>query len=185
MISYVFEDTRIIDGQHCHDKPTQQTNFGIVSTIKLPKNVDGTRFGVSYIKTFNEFTGHKPALQILDDFIKRRVTIEERLRNSCVNPTMSDYSLIDFNLILSFDLRRKILKFIKKINKIYPQSISKESLIYGPVLERFFPKVETDFNMESSVKGFYIVGDISGKAIGVITGAAAGLKAASHILQVK
>jgi uncharacterized FAD-dependent dehydrogenase len=37
--------------------------------------------------------------------------------------------------------------------------------------------------MESSVKGFYVVGDISGKAIGVVTGAAMGIKAAGHIIQ--
>lgn len=183
VISYLFEGAYIMDGQHCHDLPTQQTNFGIVSTIRLPKGVDGTNFGLSYIKMFNEFTNFKPALQILDDFIAKRVTDKAIIQRNDVIPTIQDYSLIDINTILPFDLRTKILRLIEKINNAYPQSIPRNSLLYGPVLERIFPRVNIDSNMGSSVKGFYVVGDISGKAMGVVTGAAMGIKAAKNIIR--
>lgn len=182
VIDYDFEGVRIIDGQHCHDNPTDQTNFGIVTTINLPEGVDGTKFGISYIRMFNELTGYKPGIQLFKDFVERKVSSKEAIKKNIITPTLLDYSLLDLNLIMIFNLRERILSLIEKVNETYPGVITRNALIYGPVLERIFPKVVLDFNMESSIKGFYVVGDISGKAIGVITGAAMGTKAASHII---
>lgn len=183
VIDYRFEGMSIIDGQHCHDKPTNQTNFGIVATIELPKGVDGTNLGINYIKTFNEYTKYKPGLQKLKDFINGKASSKEDIKANKIKPTLKDYSLVDLNKLLLFNLKERILILIDEINRSYPKAINDNSLLYGPVLERLFPKVDIDFNMESSIKGFFVVGDISGKAIGVITGAAMGTKAASRIIE--
>lgn len=183
VIDYKFEGMRIIDGQHCHDNPTDQTNFGIVTTIKFSKGVDGTKFGISYIKMFNEFTCHKAGVQIMKDFRDGNVTLLKNIKKNEVIPTVLKYSLVDLNMLLIFNIREGILKLVNEMNKTYPEAVTDNSLIYGPVLERIFPKVDLDFNMESSIKGLYVVGDISGKAIGVVTGAAMGVKAASHIVR--
>lgn len=183
VIDYKFEGMSIIDGQHCHDKPTSLTNFGVVATIELPRDVDGTNLGINYIKTFNEYTKHKPGLQILKDFIEGEASSKEDIKANKIKPTLQGYSLVDLNKLLLFNLKDRILTLIDKINGSYPKAISDDSLLYGPVLERIFPKVDIDFNMETSVKGFFVVGDISGKAIGVITGAAMGIKAASQIIE--
>ena len=183
VISYEFEGVCVVDGQHCHDNPTEQTNFGIVTSIELPPNVDGTDFGVSYIKTFGEFTNKKPGVQILGDFINGKASSRQDVENNPVAPTTADYSLVNLGAVSIFDLKSEALNLIENLNKIYPQAIGPESLVYGPVLERIFPKVELTQNMESSVTGFFIIGDISGKAIGIITGAAMGMKVADHLIE--
>jgi uncharacterized FAD-dependent dehydrogenase len=183
VIYYKFEGMSIVDGQHCHDNPTNQTNFGIVTSINLPRGVDGTKLGISYITTFNEFTKYRPGLQLMRDFINKRVSSEKEINSNEIAPTISEYCLVDLNMLLIFGLSKSILNLVQKINEKYPGTINNNSLIYGPVLEKIFPKVNLDTNMESSIKGFYLVGDISGKAIGVVTGAAMGIKAAQHIIQ--
>ena len=185
VIDYNFEGMCIVDGQHCHDNPTNQTNFGIVTTVKLPKNVDGTNFGINYVRTLNDYSAYRPGLQILKDFVNSKESSLEDVRKNRISPTITDYSLIDLNTLMIFDLKEKMLSLIEKINEVYPGAVSNDSLVYAPVLERVFPKINLDFNMESSVKGFFVVGDISGKAIGVITGAAMGIKAASCIISQK
>jgi len=183
VINYQLEGMNIIDGQHCHDNPTNQTNFGVLTTIKLPDKVDGTKFGLDYIKFFNEFTHNKTGIQIMKDFKMGNISLLKNIKKNEVTPTVSKYCLVDFNMLLMANIKSGILKLVDEINKIYPKAIMDNSLIYGPALEKNFPKVNLDFNMESSVSGFYIVGDISGKAIGIITGAAMGVKAASHIIK--
>lgn len=183
VINYQFEGMNIIDGQHCHDNPTNQTNFGVLTTIKFPNKVDGTKFGLDYIKLFNESTHNKTGIQIMKDFRIGNISLLKNIKNNEVTPTVLKYSLVDFNMLLMANVRSGILKLVDEINKIYPKAIMDNSLIYGPVLERIFLKVDLDFNMESSVKGLYVAGDISSKAIGVITGAAMGVRAASHIMK--
>lgn len=182
VIDYNFEGMCIVDGQHCHDNPTKQTNFGIVATINLPSNVDGTDFGITNVGAFNKYSKYKPGLQILKDFINLKATSTAGLQKNDIKPTIDNFSLFDLNLLLSTNLRNSLLSIIEKINNVYPGAVPKNSLIYAPVLERIFPKVHLNSNMESSLSGFFIIGDISGKAIGVITGAAMGIKAASCII---
>ena len=182
VISYDFEGLNIIDGQHCHDNPTDQTNFGIVTTINLPEGVDGTCFGLKYIQTFNELTKGRTGMQIMDDFENGKVSSTSNIENNIVKPTIANYESTDLGAISIFNSRQKILKLIKKINDVYPNSISGKSLVYGPVLEKIFPQIKLSSNMESSHEGVFFVGDISGKAIGVITGSAMGLRAADYII---
>ena len=185
VIDYAFEGAKIIDGQHCHDDPTDQTNFGIVATIKLPKWVDGTNFGIDYIRMVNEFTGGKAGVQRMKDFKKGKATTLKALRKGSITPTILEYALVDLNMTMMPNIREGILNLIDMINKRYPKTVGDNSLICGPVLERIFPRVKLSSNMESSIEGFYVVGDISGKAIGVVTGAAMGIRAALDIIESK
>jgi hypothetical protein len=182
VISYNFEGFNIIDGYHGHDNPTDQTNFGLVSSIKIPENVDCLKFGLKYIEMFNEFTGNKTGVQILKDFINKKATTLAALKNNKVTPTIKDYVPTDLNGLLVLNMRDNIINIIKKINEVYINAIPDNSLIYGPVLEKVFPKVVLSSNMESSVRGFYVVGDMSGKSIGIITGATMGTISAAHII---
>lgn len=184
VISYDFEGLTIIDGQHNHDKQTKQTNFGILVTTKLPARVDGTMFGWSYIKMFNDFTGYKVGVQILKDFKVGIASSITNIKNNNIHPSLSKYSLIDLGPLFIFNAKQRIINLIAKINKVYPGAVPDNSLVYGPVLERIIPEVIVNHNMESSVHGLYVVGDISGKGVGVVTGAAMGIKAAEHILEV-
>jgi uncharacterized FAD-dependent dehydrogenase len=182
VISYDFEGLNIIDGQHCHDNPTDQTNFGIVTTINLPEGVDGTNLGLKYIQAFNELTKGRTGIQIMDDFENGRVSSISNIENNIVKPTITSYESTDLGAISIFNSKQKILNLIKKINDIYPNSIDSKSFVYGPVLEKIFPRIKLSSNMESSHEGVFFVGDISGKAIGVITGSAMGLRAADYII---
>ena len=121
-------------------------------------------------------------MQIMDDFENGKVSSTSNIENNIVKPTIANYESTDLGAISIFNSRQKILKLIKKINDVYPNSISGKSLVYGPVLEKIFPQIKLSSNMESSHEGVFFVGDISGKAIGVITGSAMGLRAADYII---
>ena len=181
VIYYDFLGYKILDGQHCHDTPTNQTNFGIVTKITLPKDINGITLAIDMLRKTNLLTDNKVGLQLLKDFIAGKTSSQDSLKGNSIEPSIEHFSLVDISQIVPEQAKNKIIKLIYEINRFYPESIPENALIYAPVIERAFAQPNINFDMESSVKGFYVIGDISGKAIGIITGAAMGIKAAKHI----
>jgi len=106
----------------------------------------------------------------------------EKINTNAVIPSLKTYTNIDINSVITANLRRNILNMIEQLNKLYPKAIQEYSLINAPVLEKMFPKPFIDKHMESNIPNIFIIGDISGKVIGIITGGATGIAAGKKII---
>lgn len=181
VIEYEFCDAKILDGQHSYSNPTLNTNFGIVSTILLPPHTSNTNFGINFAKLINTLGGGKITLQLLRDFMKNRQTTLNELKANIVKPTLNNFNLTNIRPFFPTSVANGIVQIINIINKICDNLVTKNCLVYAPVIERIFPIIPLNHGMETSRKGIFLIGDCSGRATGIITAAAMGIAAARYI----
>ena len=72
--------------------------------------------------------------------------------------------------------------FITRLNKVIPGITNKENWLYAPAVEWWMPEIELNDEMETSIKGIYVIGDASGKTQGIIQSMASACLAADSIL---
>ena len=176
IMQYEFEDTVVLDGQHCMTKPTRRSNFGIVTTVAVPAEADGTEYALDLARAVSQRGGGKPVA----------CTVGE-LRRDRVGDGPLDTSLIDFahaplSECLPGGLVRDVLAMVDRLNTAFPGMVADTAVVAAPVVERIYPRLVLSEHMESSVPGLYFVGDASSKVIGVTYGAATGLAAARHLV---
>jgi hypothetical protein len=176
-----FYGVRILDGQHLHRNPSQNTNFGIVTTMPTPPNTSNTDFGLNFAQSINKLGKGKIIVQRIDDFKKNQKTTLRNFNSSLVKPSLKSFELSNIRKGIPVLIAKGIQQMIETINKMYDNVITDDCLIYAPVVERVFPLVTLNENMETNQKGIYMIGDCSGKVTGVISGAAMGIVAANSI----
>ncbi|GAA3440207.1 NAD(P)/FAD-dependent oxidoreductase [Kutzneria kofuensis] len=175
IMQYDFEDTVVLDGQHCMTKPTRRSNFGVVTTVAVPPGTDGTEHALDLARAVSKRGGGKPVA----------CTVAE-LRRERVEDVALDTSLIDFthaplSECLPTGLVSDVLAMVDRLNTAFPDLVADSAVVAAPVVERIYPRLVLSEHMESSVPGLYFVGDASSKVIGVTYGAATGLAAARHL----
>lgn len=74
-----------------------------------------------------------------------------------------------------------IADFIRRLGKIVPGILNENSLVYAPALEWFMNRVEVNSNMETSIEGWFAVGDGAGLSQGIVHSAATSIIAGEEI----
>jgi uncharacterized protein len=180
MMQYTFENAVVLDGQHCMTHPTQRSNFGVVTTVKVPPDNDGTDFALEIARRVSDRGNGRPVACTIGE-----MRHSERTLQSLTDPL--DTSLIDFehaSLASCFpsEIIEDVLSMVDRLNVAFPGLITDSSVVAAPVVERIYPQLILSRNMESTEPGLFFVGDASSKIIGVTFGAATGLAAARRIL---
>lgn len=181
VIDYDFYGVRILDGQHLHCNPSQNTNFGIVTTIPTPPNTFNTDFGLNFAQSVNKLGKGKIIVQRIDDFKKNQKTTLKKFNSNLVKPSLKSFELSNIKKGIPVLIAKGVQQMIETINKMYDNVITDDCLVYAPVVERVFPFVTLNENMETNQKGIYMIGDCSGKVTGVISGAAMGIVVANSV----
>lgn len=181
VISYEFCGAKILDGQHSYLNPTLNTNFGIVTTISLPTGSSNTVFGINFAKFLNSVGAGEVIIQLLRDFIKNKQTISREINSNIVQPTLNNVKIANIRAFLPPLMADRIIQTINVIDKICNNNITKNCLVYAPVVERVFPFVPLNYQMETPKQGLFLIGDCSGKTTGIISGAAMGIAAVRYI----
>jgi uncharacterized FAD-dependent dehydrogenase len=179
LMQYTMAGVNILDGQHCINDPTSMTNFGLLTTVTLPKGVNNTEYALNYARTVNIMGQGKPMVQRLGDLTAGRPTTA--LGND-IKTSLVAYELGDLSKCLPAFLVEDIIDMVAHLNEMYEGCVRPYSLLVAPVIERLYPSIRLDHNMETSQDGIFIVGDSSGKIIGITYGAATGLRAARTVL---
>lgn len=182
VMSYDFYGSKILDGMHLHEKPLKNTSFGIMVTLQLPAGISNINFSLAFAKLINSFGGGKIILQRFEDFKKGIPTTKQSLKNNNVKPSLESFILLNIKSCFPQVITDGIISLISKINKMYGDVISNDCLIYAPIIERIFPFIKINSNMETNRKGIFLVGDCAGKSIGVISATTMGIKAAKFII---
>ena len=148
----------------------------------MPTGVSNANFSLAFAKLINTLGKENITLQRLEDFKKGITTTEQSLKNNSVKPSLKSFSLSNIKTYLPQVVTDGILSLIDKINEMYGNVISGDCLIYAPIVERIFPSIEITINMETNKEGIFLVGDCSGKSIGVVPATTMGIKAARLII---
>lgn len=183
VISYHFDNGLLLDGEHLYTKPTTNSNFGIIVTIDLPKNVSSLEFGISFMKYINILGEGRILVQRLKEFRKNKTSNLSDIKSGNINQTLKNTTIANIRGYFPEVINNGILSLINKINTHNPKSITDNALIYAPVIERIFPDTNLNENMETNLSGIYVVGDCSGKSIGVSPSCIMGYVAAESIAE--
>lgn len=177
IMQYAFEDTILLDGQHCITTPTSRTNFGVITTVDVPAGVSGTQHAGDFARAVSSAGRGRPVAQPLVDFL-RGTSSGATPGTSLVRVTWGDLAEV-----LGPERVADVTRMTELLENVAPGLVGPESVVAAPVVERIFPSLELSDDMESSAPGLYFVGDSSSKIIGVTYGAATGLAAADAILR--
>lgn len=180
VMQYQMAGVTILDGQHCVNSPTSNTNFGMLTTVTLPQGVSGTEYALQFATMVNIVGQGRPIVQRFADFVDGQPT--ESLGGNAAQTTLSSYTLGDLNRCFPSFLVNDVIDMAAHLNAVAPGSVQPYCLITAPVIERIYPAIQLDSTMETSQPGLFIVGDSSSKIMGITAGAATGLRAARAIL---
>jgi uncharacterized protein len=178
VVAYDFDGAKLLDGEHCYGRPTANSSFGVITTVTLPEGGSNTRISVAFSRYMNAIGEGGVLLQRLGDFLKRRITTQADISANPVQPSLKAYKLCDLRSYFPSLAVEGLQALVAEINQRTPGAIGEDALIYAPILERIFPNIALTQDLETNLKGLFLVGDCSGKGVGVAPAFVMGLAAA-------
>lgn len=140
---------------------TDNTNFALlVSNHFTEPFKDSNEYGESIARLSN-MLGGGVLVQRFGDLVKGHRTNEDRLLKSFTRPTLNA-TPGDLSLVLPKRQLDDIIEMIYALDKIAPGTANEDTLLYGVEVKFYNSKIEVDNNLETSIKGLYVLGDGSG-----------------------
>jgi uncharacterized FAD-dependent dehydrogenase len=149
---------------HSYSNPelhTDNTNFALlVSNHFTEPFKDSNEYGESIAKLSN-MLGGGVLVQRFGDLVSGRRTSEHRMDKSFTKQTLNA-TPGDLSLVLPKRQLDDIIEMIYALDKIAPGTANEDTLLYGVEVKFYNSKVEVDNNLETKLKGLYVLGDGSG-----------------------
>lgn len=140
---------------------TENTNFALlVSNTFTEPFKDSNEYGESIAKLSN-MLGGGVLVQRFGDLVKGRRTNEHRMAKSFTRPTLKA-TPGDLSLVIPKRQLDGIIEMIYALDKIAPGTANEDTLLYGVEVKFYNSNVEVDGNLETNIKGLYVLGDSSG-----------------------
>lgn len=168
-----------VNGHSNSDHKSKNSNFAFLCEVNLKEPLENS---IAYAKSVAELTsllgGGKPLLQSLYDLRDGRRSTWSRLEKSFVEPTLQDVVPGDISMGLPHRIVLNIIEGLELLDKVMPGINSGSTLLYAPEVKFRSSKIETNKNLETSIKGLYVAGDASGLSGGITGAAVTGIMAA-------
>lgn len=174
LMQYEFAGAVILDGQHCYQDPTSFANMGIITRAHVE---DGTQFGLEFARRITAAGSGQPLVQTVGDFLRNRPTDSIPAGVG----TLRYYTAGNLRIWLPDFLVEDVCGMIERLNTLFPGTVRSDALLAAPVVERVQPDFRLTEDLSTNRAGIYMVGDCSGKVIGITYGAATGLQVADSI----
>ncbi len=172
LMQYSFAGMPVLEGQHFFDKPTSRTNIGVVTTVRSRDGVNAADAVLEIGRRVSAVAGDKPLVQPVWQLMGLPKPAEE------FPTSLIEYTMGDLRSCLPEGIIDDVIHMVELMNEASPGCVPPYAVIAAPVVERVNPSVVLDHDMQTSAPGLYMVGDCSGKLIGITYGAATGLAAA-------
>ncbi len=170
---------------HSYSNPsmhTENTNFALLVSNNFSEPFkDSNAYGESIARLSN-MLGGGVLVQRFGDLVAGRRTNEHRFEQIFLNPTLKA-TPGDLSLVIPKRQLDDIIEMIYALDKIAPGMANDDTLLYGVEVKFYNSKVDVDNNLETSVKGLYILGDGSGVTHSLSQAAASGVYTARVIAQ--
>jgi len=140
---------------------TQNTNFALLVTNHFTEPFKNSNEYGESIARLSNMLGGGVLVQRFGDLVKGRRTDESRLAKSFVRPTLKA-TPGDLALVMPKRQLDDIVEMIYALDKIAPGTANEDTLLYGVEVKFYNSTVEVDNNLETKIKGLYVLGDGSG-----------------------
>ncbi|MBO4818913.1 MAG: FAD-dependent oxidoreductase, partial [Firmicutes bacterium] len=156
---------------------TNNTNFALlVSNTFTEPFKDSNEYGESIARLSN-MLGGGVIVQRFGDLIKGRRSNEHRMEKSFTKPTLKA-TPGDLALVMPKRQLDDIIEMIYALDKIAPGTANDDTLLYGVEVKFYNSTVEVNGDLETAVKGLYVLGDGSGVTHSLSQAAASGVHVA-------
>ena len=149
---------------HSYSDPkyhTENTNFALLVSNRFTEPFkNSNEYGESIAKLSN-MLGGGVLVQRFGDLVKGRRSSERRMEKSFLRPTLNA-TPGDLSLVIPKRQLDDIIEMIYALDKIAPGTANEDTLLYGVEVKFYNSQVEVDDNLETTIKGLYILGDSSG-----------------------
>ena len=178
-----YQDFVCVNGHALMDRKSANTNFAFLSKVILTDPVeDNQAYGESIGKLATLIGGGRPILQRYGDLRRGRRSTWNRIRNSYIEPTLTNVVCGDIAMALPERILTNLVDGLERLNQVIPGVANDETLLYAPEIKFFATQVETDSQLETGVRGLFVAGDGPGVAGNIVSAAATGLIAARAIV---
>ena len=156
---------------------TENTNFALLVSNQFTEPFrDSNEYGESIARLSN-MLGGGVLLQRFGDLVKGRRSSSRRMEKCFTRPTLQAMPG-DLSLVIPKRQLDGIIEMIYALDKIAPGTANEDTLLYGVEVKFYNSKVEVDKNLETKVKGLYVLGDGSGVTHSLSQASASGVHAA-------
>ena len=173
---------KTVNGHSFEDenKKTSNTNFALLVSQQFTEPFkDGNEYAEDIAKLSNMLGGGVIVQRFGDLMCGQRSTMA-RIEESSVKPTLAAMPG-DLSLVLPKRILDDIIEMIFALDKIAPGTASRDTLLYGVEVKFYNMKVAVDNNLETKLKGLYIIGDGSGVTHSLSHASASGVFVARQI----
>ena len=121
-------------------------------------------------------------MQRFGDLMRGRRSTVKRIEEGTTIPTLSA-TPGDLSLVLPKRILDGIIEMIYALDKVAPGTANDDTLLYGVEVKFYNMEVAIDDNLETKLKGLYVIGDGSGVTHSLSHASASGVFVARRILE--
>lgn len=172
-----------VNGHSYANKRSANTNFALLVSATFTKPFDDPiAYGRSITKLGN-LIGRGVIVQRYGDLKAGRRSTPERMERCLTRPTLTEATPGDLSYVLPYRILQDIIEMIEAMDKLTPGLADRHTLLYGTEVKFYSQRVEVSSDLETAVKGLYVIGDGAGVTRGLLQASAAGIVAAEAIMQ--
>ena len=149
---------------HSYSDPslhTQNTNFALLVSNNFTEPFkDSNEYGESIARLSN-LLGGGVLIQRFGDLVRGQRSTEHRINDGFTKPTLKA-TPGDLSLVIPKRQLDDIIEMIFALDKIASGTANDSTLLYGVEVKFYNSKVDVNRNLETKIKGLYILGDGSG-----------------------
>ncbi len=168
---------------HSYSDPkyhTENTNFALLVSNRFTEPFKNSNEYGESIARLSNMLGGGVLVQKFGDLVKGQRTTEHRLAQSFTRPTLNA-TPGDLSLVIPKRQLDDIIEMIYALDKIAPGTANESTLLYGVEVKFYNSLVEVDGNLETKIRGLYVLGDGSGVTHSLSQASASGVHVARVI----
>ncbi|MCS7108678.1 MAG: NAD(P)/FAD-dependent oxidoreductase [Sulfolobales archaeon] len=184
VIKEVYDDGTVgVNGESYNSKSSGNTNFALLSTVRLTNPLEDTvEYGKSIARLSTKLGGGKPLIQRFSDLEAGRRSTWDRINRSSIRPTLKDVTPGDISMALPYRVLTNIIEGLQRLDNIIPGVASSQTLVYAPEIKYYSVRAVINKYLESSVENVFVAGDGAGLSRGINVAAATGVLAGRGVL---
>ncbi|MGN1003515.1 MAG: NAD(P)/FAD-dependent oxidoreductase [Oscillospiraceae bacterium] len=160
---------------------SENTNFALLVSNRFTQPFDQPyRYG-KHIASLSNMLAGGVLVQRFGDLVKGVRTNEHRLSKSFTRPTLTAAIPGDLSLALPKRQLDDIIEMIYALDKIAPGTANYDTLLYGAEVKFYSSRLDLSGELETTLPGFFAIGDGAGVTRGLAQAGASGVKVARTI----
>ena len=163
---------------------TKNTNFALLVSKHFSEPFKDSNGYAESIARLSNMLGGGVIIQRFGDLIRGRRSTEKRIEECTTTPTLSA-TPGDLSLVLPKRILDGIIEMIYALDKVAPGTANDDTLLYGVEVKFYNMEVMIDENLETKLKGLYVIGDGSGVTHSLSHASASGVHVARKIVEAR